>query len=519
MCLRMSKTISTIRSKSWSEKNRNNNRSIYGLKRGICAAGIITMGIILCSGCDKKKVDYNIGNGTATGSDSLTDKEGSLYESGELKAKVNAPDSYEGEIPVGDSGLKSIKIKSDKIEIPDTSTMSVIYCSRVDGGADFKKKIVESSFDIDKGIYIEDHKHVYKDDLDLIIEADERGYDAAMAAGDTDMAESYSEALAEYRNDAQNVVSARTPLTDYNGIDSMSDVVGYRGDELYSFSFSGGESSGFGVSADMNVYPSKRLCDLRPIGDDLGCVNVSFYDSGNEETGVDNKSEMSAEEAQAVAYEYFDSLGLSDMKLSYCTDMYWNYYDYKNDVIAEEADGYVISMNRTVNGIEIYNPYLLNIDYFDTSGDVGYLITNENFKAYVYDGQVISANITLGISQEDEESNVSLLSWDDILEAAKTGIPEYYGNLDNKTGYLDITFDEVKLTYYRIKNTEIDENGVEIVKGYKIIPAWAFICTDAGKNGDTTIVGAGAKDMYPFQLVIINAMDGSVIDLTHEVEY
>lgn len=33
------------------------------------------------------------------------------------------------------------------------------------------------------------------------------------------------------------------------------------------------------------------------------------------------------------------------------------------------------------------------------------------------------------------------------------------------------------------------------------------------------IVGAEAKDMYPFQLVIINAMDGSVIDLTHEVEY
>ena len=56
MCLRMSKTISTIRSKSWSEKNRNNNRSIYGLKRGICVAGIITMGIILCSGCDKKRL-------------------------------------------------------------------------------------------------------------------------------------------------------------------------------------------------------------------------------------------------------------------------------------------------------------------------------------------------------------------------------------------------------------------------------------------------------------------------------
>ena len=77
----------------------------------------------------------------------------------------------------------------------------------------------------------------------------------------------------------------------------------------------------------------------------------------------------------------------------------------------------------------------------------------------------------------------------------------------------------MKLTYYRVKDTEFDEDGNEILKGYKIIPAWAFICTDPGKNADSTYVGLGDKDMYPFQLVVINAMDGSVIDLTHEVEY
>ena len=494
------------------------------IKQGLIAAGLVTMGLMLCSGCGKEKVDYNIGNGTATGSDSLAEKDASSGdnasgESGELRTKVNAPDSYEGEIPVGDSGLKSITIKADKIEIPDASTMSVMYCDKVDGGADFKKNILESCFDTDKGIYIEDHKHVYKDDLDLQIEEYERGYDAAMAAGDTERASSYSDALAEYRSDAQNVVSGRTPLTDYNDIDIRSDIVGYRGDELYSFSFTGDNSSSFGVDADMDVYPQQRLYSLRPIEDDLGVMDVTFYDSGDEETGVDNKSEMTAEEAQAVAYDYFDSIGLSDVKLSSCTDMFWCYYDYKNDIIAEEADGYVISMNRTVNGVELYSPYLLNIDYFDTSGDIGYLVTNENFKVYVYDGQVVRANITTGLEKKDEENNVSLLSWDEILEAAKTAIPEYYGNLDRKTGYLDITFDEVKLTYYRVKDTATDENGKGIVKGYKIIPAWAFICTDAGENGDATFIGSGDKDMYPFQLVIINAMDGSVVDLTQEVEY
>ena len=102
------------------------------IKRGIIVAGLVTMGATLCTGCGKDKVDYNVGNETgsetATGSDSMAEKDTSSGESGELKTKVNAPDSYEGEIPVGDSGLKSITIKADKIEVPDASTMSVIYC-------------------------------------------------------------------------------------------------------------------------------------------------------------------------------------------------------------------------------------------------------------------------------------------------------------------------------------------------------------------------------------------------------
>ena len=40
-----------------------------------------------------------------------------------------------------------------------------------------------------------------------------------------------------------------------------------------------------------------------------------------------------------------------------------------------------------------------------------------------------------------------------------------------------------------------------------------------GKNGGDYFVGAGDRDMYPFQLVIINAMDGSVVNLAEEVGY
>ena len=500
------------------------------IKRGIIVAGLVTMGAALCTGCGKDKVDYNVENGTgsetATGSDSLVEKDTSSGsntsgESGELRTKVNAPDSYEGEIPVGDSGLNSITIKADKIEVPDTSTMSVIYCDRADGGADFKKNIVENTFDMDKGLYVEDHKHAYKEDYDLQIESYQDEYDDAIAAGDDDYAQRVSDALEEYRNEAQKlgIVSDRTPLTDYESIDGRTDVLGYRGDDLYSLDF-GEESSTFGIAVKMDVYPWQSTYNLRPIETDTRVATTSFMEGGNEETGVENKSEITAEEAQAIAEDFFSDIGYSDIKLFYSSDLYWSYYDYKSDLIAEEADGYSVNFVRTVNGIEVYNPYLWNIDYFASStGDYTALMTNEGFRAYVYDGQVIGANMEIGMNKTDEESNVSLLSWDEILEAAKTGIPEYYGSLDRKTGYLDITFDEVKLTYYRVKVTEFDDDGNEILKGYKIIPAWAFVCTEPGKNSDSSIVWLGDKDMYPFQLVVINAMDGSVVDLTHEIEY
>ena len=360
------------------------------IKRGIIVAGLVTMGAALCTGCGKDKVDYNVENGTgsetATGSDSLVEKDTSSGsntsgESGELRTKVNAPDSYEGEIPVGDSGLNSITIKADKIEVPDTSTMSVIYCDRADGGADFKKNIVENTFDMDKGLYVEDHKHAYKEDYDLQIESYQDEYDDAIAAGDDDYAQRVSDALEEYRNEAQKlgIVSDRTPLTDYESIDGRTDVLGYRGDDLYSLDF-GEESSTFGIAVKMDVYPWQSTYNLRPIETDTRVATTSFMEGGNEETGVENKSEITAEEAQAIAEDFFSDIGYSDIKLFYSSDLYWSYYDYKSDLIAEEADGYSVNFVRTVNGIEVYNPYLWNIDYFASStGDYTALMTNEGF--------------------------------------------------------------------------------------------------------------------------------------------
>lgn len=106
------------------------------------AVALSMIGVMMLSGaatgCGKKKVDYNIDDENG-GSEN-----GGSGDSGELRAKVKAPESYTGDIPVGNSGLSSIKINAEKIEIPNASTMSVVYCEPLSYDSDYKKTLAES---------------------------------------------------------------------------------------------------------------------------------------------------------------------------------------------------------------------------------------------------------------------------------------------------------------------------------------------------------------------------------------
>ena len=117
------------------------------LKRLTMLAVTTALTVSCLSGCGKKKVDYNI-DGENSGSGS-----GSSGDSGELRAKVKAPKSYTGDIPVGDSGLSSIKIDAKKISIPDASTMSIVSCEPLLYTSDYKKQLVEGTLVKSKGIY------------------------------------------------------------------------------------------------------------------------------------------------------------------------------------------------------------------------------------------------------------------------------------------------------------------------------------------------------------------------------
>ena len=151
------------------------------------AVALSMVGVMMLSGaatgCGKKKVDYNI-DGENSGSGS-----GSSGDSGELRAKVKAPKSYTGDIPVGDSGLSSIKIDAKKISIPDASTMSIVPCEPLLYTSDYKKQLVEGTLDKSKGIYKFSYEKQIREDVQKDLDMYQTMLEDANAAGDTENAQ------------------------------------------------------------------------------------------------------------------------------------------------------------------------------------------------------------------------------------------------------------------------------------------------------------------------------------------
>lgn len=88
------------------------------------------------------------------------------------------------------------------------------------------------------------------------------------------------------------------------------------------------------------------------------------------------------------------------------------------------------------------------------------------------------------------------MSWKDLLSALNKNVPAYY--TENKTSYNDIEYNDVRLTYYCMK----DESQENI---YQYVPVWIFAQADEED---------GTYDYdYPVQAIMVNAVDGTIYDL------
>lgn len=436
------------------------------------------------SGCGKKDVDYDMGEGGT--------EEGGTGDGGELSSRLGVPESYDGEIEAGDSGLDKIKIEDDDIITPASDSMSIVSYKKNTFDNAYKQKVCEAIFDKSKGIYVYDWEHQTKEDLQGQIDTYQTMLEEAQAAGDSDTEEYCKEYISYLEEAMTTATDEREGAGDY----SATEFIGSIGDNEFMISFYE-ESEGLGTNFELSYYPLEGLINYKP---HEGATYVSAYDAqyGEEEMDDDtiNQCTFSEEEAVSLAQDFLNSCGIDDVIVTSTSSLLWEYYDSAYNVVATEYDGYIVEFGRSVNGIA---PYTADLSMVDTlsDDDIWYETLTETFTIQIDSNGVINASCyPLFTPTGEEEKNVELLSWKELLKALEKNIPEYYK--ENKTSYSNIEFNDVQLTYYSMK----DESQEDV---YKYVPVWIFAQADQYE---------GVYDYdYPVQAIMVNATDGTIYNL------
>lgn len=422
------------------------------------------------AGCGKEQVDYDIGNAISEGEAETGDDENAAPD-GEAEIKDNALDSIgeqdvsglrrdlaipesedcELEIDTSVSNVKSVKISDDDITVPNRDKMYTIVYDKQDMDDDYKKQVIESFFDDDRNV---------------------RTIDINLSSSEID--ENSGELL---------------------GGDCESNAyTGWRGDFFYELIF---------WEDDLGEKSYQMTC--LNIGDIYAekyekTVHEVYTEPGDED--MENLCAMTEEEAVATAEEFIlstdTSYNFGDLYLINSLPLCW-FADGAN----AGADGYSLVFGIAVDGQEIYTPSLFGLDYMNEgtyAQSVSFEITVE-----LDDDGIIGYSSTYPMVKTGEKEATDLITFDEAVEILADEVPKFY--VKNATGYEEITFNDVRLTYYIINDN--DENTFEI------IPAYTFAQFDLpGSNisDEEYDLEYERLESRPIHLFIVNANDGTVID-------
>lgn len=470
---------------------REDKKTKNKLKKTAVAAvaGIILMQTAF-TGCGKKDVDYNV-NGNQ--SQTAADEKGSSSEEG-IARKLGIPEACNETIDVGNSGIESIVINDSNIQIPDTDKMNVEHFTAKAVDNEVKKRIAETLFEQDKGIYVFDEENQTKSDIEeqidiyksMIEEAQEDGNDAWATYLESEMKglESKLTSAPDSYPEAGNY-EGEMFLGTKDDMDYILGVIDCQNNEDVS-----------GLGTYVYFGPKLEYFDLRPYEG----ASFAYCSEYNDMGGISaNTSEMTKEEAEEIAENFISDIGIKGIIKTETTDLIWEYISADGMGVATESDGYVVRYSRAISNTITYTASFDSVDNLQT--DNGYLEAPvEKYSIYVYDGKVITANWTQIATEADSvEENIELLSYEQMIEKANTEISKYYEKYS--TRYKNIEFNDVRLTYYIVSEGE---------NKYKYIPVWVFAAYTELQDSD------GAS--RPEQLVIMNAMDGSVIDIMEDAK-
>jgi hypothetical protein len=234
-------------------------------------------------------------------------------------------------------------------------------------------------------------------------------------------------------------------------------------------------------------FKAADFMDVSPALPD-GASSVLVYPV--EEAGADNACSLTEEEAETTARQFAERLGFSDLEPAEVMPLGWTVntgdgFGEKTDVI----EGYAITLRHCIYGV-FYDDTEENYEeYYNTLTTTSdrYCITSE-MTIYVNSCGVIYMSYVNPLKVNSVTENVPLLSLDNIKDIMAETLKE-----QSKT-----EFNEMKLMYFRLCDDKSDGSL------YSYVPAWRLAYR----------VTSGNPVKY---CVVVNAIDGSVIDVEKEV--
>lgn len=237
---------------------------------------------------------------------------------------------------------------------------------------------------------------------------------------------------------------------------------------------------------------------------DTGKATTDVGSGYAEMIGEANSCEYSMEEAQQLALDYVNGLGIENMSVVYTADVLSSSYNAEEEIVyagagydaSSKLDGYNVYLARSYDDYktvfstqEFMNWY--NVAYEDAaSGElitvrgseyIRVWVTSDGISCYEYCNEMTEKNVTA--------ESASLLDFNSVNEMAKDYLIEYGNNYG-------ATFEIDKIT---LGYATVEQDGE-----YTIIPAWYYFMTDGDENN---------IDSFEMPVVVINALDGSCVEL------
>ena len=452
-------------------------------------AGTLTVSAAV-TGCGRKNVDYNVDNTQPkhTGADlgqTETSASGENLDSGSLWSKYKIPFTCDAEIAVGDTGLSKIHITDDDISVPDTSDLQIAQYKKKDPESnEVKKQVAENLFDKDAGIYVYDSLHRIKKD----IQAEITQYQTAKENyPDPVFADSYDSWISDLETELTDAPDSYPAAGDYSADDYVGTVDGkeyelyYKTDSVYR---------SFNMREDFMMYrPKEKATYVTPYS--KADYERETGTEADQENTVQNACSYSKEEAQMKAEEFLSKIGAKDVALQDSSDLYWVYTDATNSVVATDVDGYSFTYVRAVDKQPVSTMAFNQVENLQKQVEY-YDVPVERYEITMDSNGIINANWCDYLESTGESAKTEILSFPELLEKANETIPEYYKTYPCK--YNAINFNDVTLTYY------LTAGAADGQFEYK--PVWIVSSCDDKSDPD-----------YPSEMVVLDAADGSVIDM------